>query len=140
MTKKFWSAVMGVGLLMSSVGCSEIALTAPSNSTVTVLDSGLGSTASIADSYPVVTLLPDLTTDPSQVTVPAGYRVKMVNNSGRYAKMHSYNCSEFSMVNLPNGGWINTSVFNPAGKTCDYFAWDVNWSRKIFVGQVVVEP
>jgi hypothetical protein len=29
--------------------------------------------------------------------------------------------------------------FDPAGKTCDYFVWDTNWSRKIFVGRIVVQ-
>jgi hypothetical protein len=86
-----------------------------------------------------VTLLPDLTVDSPRVAVSAGTRVKMVNKSGRYAKVHSYNCSEFSGVNLPNGGWINTWAFTPAGKTCDYFVWDVNYSRKLFEGQVVVQ-
>jgi hypothetical protein len=90
-------------------------------------------------SSPTVTLLPDLTVDSPRVAVSAGTRVKMVNKSGRYAKVHSYNCSEFSGVNLPNGGWINTWAFTPAGKTCDYFVWDVNYSRKLFEGQVVVQ-
>jgi hypothetical protein len=96
--------------------------------------------ASTTSEEPVVTLMPDLTASPSQVTVRAGYEIIMVNNSGRYRTIRSYNCSEFNMMNVPDGGWQYSSVFRPAGKTCNYFAWDVNWSRKILEGQVTVVP
>ena len=46
---------------------------------------------------------------------------------------------EFQLMALPPGKSKNTIGFKPAGKTCDYFVWDVNWSRMIFVGQVVVQ-
>ncbi len=135
MTMKTWLSMIGVGMLTLTVGCARETPLAPEDAGGAISDTRL----ELTTSTPVVTLLPDLTASPSQVTVAAGYRVKMVNSSGRYAVVHSYNCTEFNMVNLPNGGWINTSVFTPAGKTCDYFVWDVNWSRKLFEGQVVVQ-
>ena len=85
-------------------------------------------------------MLSDYTVTPSRVMVKSGYRVKVVNNSGRYKQIHSYNCSQFQMVDPDPGTWILTGVFSPAGKVCDYFAWDTNRSRKIFVGQVEVVP
>jgi hypothetical protein len=138
MTMKDLCAMMGLTAVLVNVACSEVrSPLTPSNPPNTEISTA--TTASTTDAQPVVTLLSDLTASPSLVTVKAGYRVKMVNQSGRYARIHSYNCSEFNMMQLPNGGWLNTSEFTPAGKTCDYFKWDVNWSRQIFVGQVVVE-
>lgn len=136
MTRKLWVSMIGVGMLTLTIGCSRQTPLAPGDVGSAISDAPAALTTT---GTPVVTLMPDLTASPSLVTVAAGYRVKMVNSSGRYAKVHSYNCTEFNMVNLPNGGWINTSVFTPAGRTCDYFVWDVNWSRKLFEGQVVVQ-
>jgi hypothetical protein len=136
MMMKSWLSMIGVGLLTLTIGCAHETPLAPDDVGGGVSNTRLELTTT---STPVVTLMPDLTASPSRVTVAAGYTVKMVNNSGRYAVVHSYNCSEFSGVNLPNGGWINTWEFSPAGKTCDYFVWDVNWSRKLFQGQVVVQ-
>jgi hypothetical protein len=130
--------VVGVGLLTLNIGCARETPLAPSAVNDAVVTGTQGSELT-TDDTPVVTLLPDLTVDPTLTTVAAGSKVMMVNKSGRYAKVHSYNCSEFNMVNLPNGGWIRTSPFTPAGKTCDYFVWDVNWSRKLFEGQVKVQ-
>jgi hypothetical protein len=42
-------------------------------------------------------------------------------------------------MGLTPGQSKNTMEFKPAGKVCDYFVWDTNWSRQIFVGQVVVQ-
>jgi hypothetical protein len=137
MMMKSWLGVIGVTMLTLSVGCARETPLSPSQVNDAV--SGAQGSELTTTSWPVVTLLPDLTVDPTLTTVAAGSKVKMVNNSGRYAVVHSYNCSEFSGVNLPNGGWINTWVFKPAGKTCDFFVWDVNWSRKLFEGQVVVQ-
>jgi hypothetical protein len=136
MRTKIWSAAMGA--LMISVGCSQ-APTAPSSLAIESSSAALGATSETTYSQPVVTLLPDLTVSPSQVTVRAGYRVRMVNNSGRAARIHSYNCSEFTLMALPAGYSKNTLPFSPAGKTCDYFVWETDWSRKIFVGQVIVQ-
>jgi hypothetical protein len=135
MTMKSLLGLIGVGMLTLTAACAGETPLAPGDAGGTASATQLELTTT---STPVVTLMPDLTVDPHQVLVTAGSTVKMVNNSGRYAKVHSYNCSEFSGVNLPNGGWINTWVFRPAGKTCDYFVWDVNWSRKLFEGQVMV--
>jgi len=109
------------------VGGSEVSAEASTPSTVS-------STAT-----PTITLRSDLTVDPAQVTVSAGQDVLMVNRSGRNATIRSSNCSEFNMMNVSRGGYQYSSIFNPPGKTCDYYAWDVNWSRKIFIGRVVVQ-
>jgi len=96
--------------------------------------------ASTVSTQPVITMLPDYTVSPARVVVKSGYRVKVVNNSGRYVQIHSYNCTQFQMVDPDPGDWVHSGIFRPAGKVCDYFAWDTNWSRKIFVGQVEVIP
>ena len=134
----FWSGLVAFSTLMGAFGCSGTPPFAPSQ-----LGADLKGAESVAiastTSATSVTLLPDLTASPSRITVKAGSRLLMTNKSGRSTRLHSYNCSEFSLMALPNGYSKNTYPFNPAGKTCDYFAWDSNWSRKIFVGQVVVE-
>jgi hypothetical protein len=139
MTKKFGSLVIGMGLLMLTVGCSKGSTPiAPSNSTMNVLDSGSVSMASTTYSYTYVTLEPDLTANPASATVNAGYRVRMVNNSGRYVTIHS-NCYEFNGMRLLPGESRSTFPFSPAGKTCDYFAWALDWSAKYFEGRVLVQ-
>jgi hypothetical protein len=136
MTTKSMLAVIGAGLVSFTLGCARETPLAPSGSSG---EAAMAETSELTtSSTPTVTLLSDLTVDPRQTTVTAGTRVKMVNKSGRYAKVHSYNCSEFSGVNLPNGGWINTWAFSPAGKNCDFFVWDTNYTRKLFEGQVLV--
>jgi hypothetical protein len=140
MTKRFGSLVIGMGLLMLSVGCSKGSTpVAPSNSTMSVLDSGSLSLDSTTYPYTYVTLEPDLTANPASVTVKAGYRVRMVNNSGRYVTIHSYNCYEFQAISLRPGESRSTFPFSPAGKTCDYFAWAQDWSAKYFEGRVLVQ-
>ena len=134
---KWWSGLVGVGLLTLTVGCARETPLSPSQESSSVEPSE--SAANATTSATVVTLQPNLTADPARVTVAAGSVVKFVNKSGRYAKVHSYNCTEFSMVSLPDGGWRNTQVFKPAGKTCDFFVWETDWSRKLFEGQVVVQ-
>lgn len=137
MTMKNLFVVLGVIVLLFGVACTELA---PASPTISVSGTTVGRATSTTYESPVVTLEPDLTANPSQVSVSEGNTIKMVNNSGRYVTIHSYNCSEFNMMNLRNGGWLYTEPFTPSGKTCDYFAWDVNWSRKIFQGQVTVTP
>ena len=137
MTMKSWSGRLGVAVLVVSFGCARGTPLSPSQESSSVEPSE--SAANATTSAPVVTLQADLTANPASVTVAAGSVVKFVNRSGRYAKVHSYNCTEFSMVSLPDGGWRNTQVFKPAGKTCDFFVWETDWSRKLFEGQVVVQ-
>jgi hypothetical protein len=136
-TMKSMLAAVGAGIVTLTAGCAREMPNAPSE--VGIVAPAATESASTAPSTPTVTLLPDLTVDQPYVTVSQYSTVKMVNKSGRYAKVHSYNCSEFSGVNLPNGGWIYTWEFSPAGKTCDYFVWDVNRSRKLFQGKVSVQ-
>jgi hypothetical protein len=138
MTMKSTLGVIGVGLLVLSVGCTERAGIAPtelaSNTTV-----GGAETAS-ADSEPTVTLRADLTADPASITVPAWDTVLFVNNSGRFVTIHSYNCSEFSLLRIPDTYSRRSDYFRPAGKKCNYFVWDDNnYSRQILVGEVIVQ-
>jgi hypothetical protein len=137
MTMKAMFSLVGAAVVSFSVGCARETPLAPSGLSGVV---GLAETSELTTgSTPTVTLLPDLTVSPARVAVRAGYRIMMVNKSGRNASIRSSMCSEFNMMNLPNGGFLNSSVFRPAGKTCDYSAWDDNWSAKIFKGQVVVQ-
>jgi hypothetical protein len=134
MTMKSWSGLLGVAMLVVSSGCARHAVSPSQES----------STSSPRSRRPTRRrrrrgdAAGGPHADPASVTIAAG-NGQVLNKSGRYAKVHSYNCSEFSGVNLPNGGWVNTWAFKPAGKTCDFFVWDVNWSRKLFEGQVVVQ-
>jgi len=134
MTMKSMLSAIGAAMILT-VGCARETPLAPGGFSG---DVSVAATEVTTSTYPVVTLMPDLTVSPRVTTVSAGTRVKFVNNSGRYAKVHSYNCSEFSGVNLPNGGWINTWAFNPGGKTCDFFVYDTDGATRIFQGQVVV--
>ena len=137
MTMKAMFSLVGAAVVSFSVGCARETPLAPSGLSG---DVAMAETSELTTgSTPTVTLLPDLTVSPARVAVRAGYRIMMVNKSGRNASIRSSMCSEFNMMNLPNGGFLNSSVFRPAGKTCEYFAWDDNWSAKIFKGQVVVQ-
>jgi hypothetical protein len=140
MTKKFGSLVIGIGLLLLSVGCSAGSTpVVPSNSTMNVLDSGSQSLASTTYPYTYITLEPDLTANPATTTVRAGYRVRMVNHSHLYVAIQS-NCYEFNTMDLRPGGAWSTFPFSYAriGTACDYYAWNENWTQKIFVGRVNV--
>jgi len=141
-TKNLWLGAVAVAVLMWASACGKNAPTAPSDNpsgrsevSVTAPAETIGTMAV----SPVVTLQPDLTADPASITVPEWTAVLFVNNSGRYVTVHSYNCSEFSLLRMASGYSRSTEYFTPAGKTCDYFVWDINWSRKIFVGRVVVQ-
>lgn len=142
MTKKFWSAVMGIGMLTLTVGCAG-APTAPTSASVVsseVSGTSPGATSETTTTSAVVTLQPDETANPSTVTVPEWTKVQFVNNSGQYASIQSYNCTEFSLLEIPAGYSRRTEYFRPAGKKCDYFAWaDDNYSRRMFVGSVIVQ-
>jgi plastocyanin len=141
MTMKTMVAVVWTGMLAFTVACSggetPLRPSAVGGAAVSVEASTPSTMSSTAT--PTITLLSDLTVNPAQVTVSAGQDVVMVNRSGRNATIRSSNCSEFNMMNVPKGGFQYSSIFKPAGKTCDYYAWDVNWSRKIFIGRVVVQ-
>jgi hypothetical protein len=138
-TTKSWLGMIGVALLIGCVGCSgTTAPIAPSNSSIEI-GSASGPRVAETSSEPTVTLRSDLTADPSTITVQAGTTLLVVNNSGRYVRMRSANCSdEFITMGLQDGAARHTMEFWPAGKTCDYFVWDTNWSRKIFNGRVYV--
>jgi hypothetical protein len=136
MTKTFWLGVIAFGLLTWTVGCARENPAAPSELNLSAAQGPLSELTTT--SYSIVTLQADLTANPALVTVRAGDPVLMVNNSARVVRIHSYNCSEFSAIWLSPGVAKHTIPFNPTGKTCDYFAWDTNWSRKIFQGKVDV--
>jgi hypothetical protein len=135
-TMKMWFGAIGVGAFVSSLGCTQRAAMAPSD---LATDATMQGTAASTYQSPVVTLKSDLTADPATVSVTAGQTVLVVNNSARYVRMRSSNCTEFLSMGLQPGVSRHTMPFDPAGKTCDYFVWDTNWSRKIFVGRIVVQ-
>ena len=139
MIEKSLSALLAIGVVTLSVGCSEgTAPVAPSSLATVAVDSIPESTALTTSPYPTVMLQPDLTASPSSVTVPVGYKVRFVNNSGDYVMLQSYNCSsQFSTMGLGTGLAKHTGPFMVAGKTCRYFARQANWSE-IFVGYVSV--
>jgi hypothetical protein len=84
----------------------------------------------------VVTLEPDGTASPSVVSLPAGNTILMVNNSSQYVLIRSYNCSQFSSMQLQPGASRHTMPFPTPGKRCDYFVWD--YPQKKYQGGVNV--
>jgi len=133
MTKSFSLGAIAFSVLIWTGACGKETPIAPS------LVSGDVSGARTADvaSAPTVTLLPDLTANPAEVTVSAGVSVLFSNQSGAYVLMRSSNCSEFQIVGLQAGVSRYTWPFNPAGKTCDYYAY--KYPQKVFVGRVYVQ-
>ena len=131
MTRKLWVSMIGVGMLTLTVGCAREMPVGPSE-----LNGEVSGTALTSSEY-VVTLMPDLTASPASLSVTAGYKVLFVNNSGKSVDLHSYNCSEFIYMSFSAGYSKNTRPFSPAGKTCDYFAYNASYA-KILVGQVSV--
>ena len=138
MKKQCWFGAMGIGVLAFNLACSEGALTAPS--TLARSDAGVPTSGELASTIAPgsVTFQPDLTASPATITVPVDSKLLMINRSGRYVRLHSPNCWEFQTIALPDGYSKHTEAFGPAGKTCDYFAWTDNRTRKIFVGRVQV--
>jgi hypothetical protein len=134
MTMKSTLCVIGVGLLMLSVGCTERAGIAPtelaSNSTIRE------ATASTS-SDPVITLQPDLTASPELVTVNAGDSVLIVNHTSQYVRMRSPNCDEFIIVGLQPGASGHTWPFMTPGVTCDYYV--SKWPDIVLQGKVEVQ-
>ena len=137
MTPHFSSVGMGVALFIMNAGCASP--TAPTSSRADAVGSAPAEMFETAATAPVVTLLPDLTVSPVEVTVSSGSRLKMTNNSGRSVRFQCYECSQFQWVVLPAGYTRYTPPFGAAGQICDYFVWDTNWSRKIFQGRVMVK-
>jgi len=136
MTMKDFSLAFGFGVLVLSVGCTQRSATVP---TELVSNATEGAATSSTTTSAVVTLQPDKTANPSNVTVPESTKVMFVNQSGADVTIQSYNCTEFSLLRIPDGYYRRTTYFTPAGKRCDYFASDGNGSRQIFVGAVFVQ-
>jgi hypothetical protein len=139
---KCCSIAVCAGVLMLSIACSEMA-TPVSPSHMPIVNTSAEVTASsdsTSDTTPVITMLSDYTASPSYVRVKTGNWVKVVNNSGRYFQIHSYQCSQFQMVDPDPGRYTYTGLFRPTGMICEFFAWDTNWSRKLFKGKVEVVP
>jgi plastocyanin len=127
---------------MMSIACSEMA-TPVSPSPISIVDTSAevpASSESPSETAPVITMLSDYTASPSYVKVKVGYRVTFVNHSGRYFQIHSSNCSQFTMVDPSPGSSVRSGIFKYAGKVCNFYAWDTNWSRKLFEGKVEVVP
>jgi hypothetical protein len=137
MTKKSWFGAIGIVVLVFNLGCSQAAPTAPSNLAREDFGAASGSTALTASAYPVVTLEPGGRVNPASVTVPAGSKILMVNNSPQYLLIRSYNCSEFAAMGLRAGAARHTMVFYNAGVTCDFFAWK-EYGTKWYEGKVTV--
>jgi len=139
--KSFSLGAIAFGVMIWTGACAKETPIAPSSNPVGPSELSATSSAAtmgtMATTSAVVTLQPDLTATPASVTVPAWTKVSFVNNSGRFVTLFSYNCSEFD-IRIPSGYYARTTYLSP-GRACDYFAWDVNWSRQIFVGQVVVQ-
>ena len=131
MTMRSWLSLIGVGMLVLTAACARDMPVGPSE-----LNGEVSGTALTSSEY-VVTLTPDLTASPASLSVMAGYKVLFVNNSGQPVAVHSYNCSEFIYMSINAGYSKNTRPFSPAGKTCDYFAYNASYA-KILVGQVSV--
>jgi hypothetical protein len=135
MRRRHGFLTIALGVLLMAGGCGRNSPTAPATSEAAALSGDDG--GSLTSSAYSVTLNPNNSATPSSLAVASGYKVLFVNNSGRPVALHSYNCSEFSYMSLNAGYSKNTLPFNPAGKTCDYTAYDTNY-QKIFVGRITV--
>ena len=135
MMKRFSMSALGGLMIVWTVGCARELPSAPS--VVSDDISGVRTAEAKATSAPVVTLQPDLTANPAEVTVPVGGSVLFSNQTAGYVLMRSSNCSEFSIVGLQAGVSRYTFPFYPGGKTCDYYAY--KYPQKIFVGRVYVQ-
>ena len=89
--KKICSIAVAAGVLTMSAACSQM-ITPVSPSLISMADTAAetpDSAESITDAEPVITMLSDYTVSPPYVQVKAGYRVRVVNKSGRYFQIHS---------------------------------------------------
>ena len=134
MTMKTWSSLIGVAMLTLTLGCARQTPLAPEDLGSAISDARveLATTGG-----PVVTLMPDLTANPAEVTVPVGGSVLFSNQTAGYVLMRSSNCSEFSIVGLQAGVSRHTFPFYPGGRTCNYYAY--KYPQKVFVGRVYVQ-
>lgn len=132
MTKRFSMCAVGGLMIVWTLGCAQQTPSAPTIAS----DDVSGARMADVTSSPTIMLMPDLTANPAQVAVPAGVTVLVSNQSGRYVLLQS-NCSEFSTMGLQAGASRHSWPFNPAGKTCNYFAY--KYPQKIFVGSVYVQ-
>ena len=82
-------SALGGLMIVWTVGCAREMPTAPS--VVSDSISGARTAEVTASSTPVVTLEPDLTASPAQVSVAAGNTVLVANQSARPVLMRSYN-------------------------------------------------
>ena len=133
-TARYIVKAIVLAALLTDVACARSSPTAPAASSAAIASDGTDLTSASFR----VTLLPDLTASPSSLSVASGYKVLFVNNSGRGVALHSYNCTEFTYMSLNAGYSKNTLPFRPAGKVCDYFAYDNDY-RKIFEGRITVQ-
>jgi hypothetical protein len=133
-TAKYVVRAIALSSVLVNVGCAQSSPTAPTASPAALASDGADLTSS---SYRI-TLLPDLTASPASLSVASGYKVLFVNNSGRGVALHSYNCTEFTYMSLNAGYSKNTLPFRPAGKVCDFLAYDNNY-RTIFEGRITVQ-
>lgn len=136
----------GIGITLLTLACGREMPLGPSqlnNERAAVAEAPMSSSSisaptltTASTSEVVVTLQPDLTVSPAVVGVAAGRTILMVNNSSRYVLLRSYNCSQFSSMQLESGASKHTMPFTMPGKTCEYFVWD--YPQKIFQGKVSV--
>ena len=126
---------VALAVVLIAGGCGRQAPTAPESPNATAVASEDG--AALTSPAYSVTLQSNLTATPATLSVASGYKVLFVNNSGRAVSLHSYNCSQFNYMDLYAGYSKNTLPFSPAGKACDYFAYDANY-QKIFAGRITV--
>ena len=135
MMKRFSMSALGGLMIVWTVGCAQQTPSGPSVVSDSV--SGARTVEATASSTPVVTLRPDLTANPAEVTVPVGGSVLFSNQTANYVLMRSSNCSEFQIVGLQAGVSRYTWPFYPGGKKCDYYAYKNG--QEVFVGRVYVQ-
>jgi len=136
----------GIGIAVLTIGCGGTTPVAPSQLSnpgaaaaqlpTSTEASAVAPRLTTLSTEVVVTLEPDRTASPPVVGVAAGQTILMVNNTSQYVLVRSYNCSQFSAMQLAPGAAKHTMPFNPSGKRCDYFVWD--YPQKIHQGQVNV--
>ena len=136
-----------IGIAVLTIACGGPTPLAPSqlnNERTAVVETPMGAESSapaptLTPSYisdATVTLQPDGTASPAEVSVAVGHTILMVNNGSQYVLIRS-NCGEFSTMGLQPGDAHYTAPFRPAGKTCNYYAYR-NYPNKIYNGSAKV--
>ena len=131
---KLLSCLVGVLMIAFACACGGAL---PASPTAVAPGPTAAALADTVSATPAITLQSDNTASPASVSVHAGGTVLVTNASGHYLLLRSYNCTEFSSMGLAAGASRHTMPFNPAGKSCDYFAY-YN-SQKVDIGQVNVQ-